>query len=177
GYDTMLAALELAVRRGCDAELELRGPQMTDDERAHRQELEARVAGSAELRDRVRIEPPLPRDRLPELLRGADALLSATQPRSSETLDKVVYEAAACGLPVLASNTALDEFLSGLPVELRFRARDAESLAEGLVAFAAADAGTRREAGLELRRRVVAGHSVESWADAVAGIVTAERRK
>ena len=59
----------------------------------------------------------------------------------SETLDKVVYEAAACGVPVIASNTALDEFLAGLPVELRFRARDAESLAETLLDFAAAGLG------------------------------------
>ena len=35
GYDTMLEALELAVRRGLDAQLEIRGPQLTDDERAH----------------------------------------------------------------------------------------------------------------------------------------------
>ncbi len=45
---------------------------------------------------------------------------------------------------MIASNSALDEFLGGLPVELRFRARDAESLADTLLAFAAA--GPRRRA-------------------------------
>ena len=60
--------------------------------------------------------------RAARLLAATDALLSATQPRASETLDKVVYEAAACGVPVLASNPALDEFLGGLPLELRFPA-------------------------------------------------------
>ena len=74
------------------------------------------MRASPELRDRVRIEPPLPRDELPALLAGADALLSATQPRGSETLDKVVYEAAACEVPVVASNAALKEFLDGLPL-------------------------------------------------------------
>ena len=177
GYETMLDALELAVRRGCDAELEIRGPDLTDDERAHRRELEARVAASAELRDRVRIEPPLPRDRLPELLAGADALLSATQPRESETLDKVVFEAAACGVPLLASNTALEEFLAGLPLELSFPPRDAERLAERIVALAAAGPAVRAEVGRELRRRVVAGHSVGSWADAVTRIVADQTRK
>ena len=81
GYETMLAALELAVAAGVDAELELRGPQLTDDERAHRRELEATVAGSDVLRTRVRIEPPAPRAELPRLLAATDALLSATQPR------------------------------------------------------------------------------------------------
>lgn len=176
GYDTMLRALELASARGLDARLELRGPQLTEDEAAHRRELEAIVSGSELLRDRVRIEPPLARDEIPARLRESDALLSATQPRESETLDKVVYEAAACGIPVIASNTALEEFLAGLPVELRFRARDAESLAQTLLDFSAAAPEARREAGAELRRRVVAGHSVESWARQVAEIVAAQTR-
>ncbi len=177
GYDTMLAALELATEQGLDARLELRGPQLTADEEAHRRELEAVAAASDALRDRVRIEPPLARDEIPALLRASDALLSATQPRTSETLDKVVYEAAACGVPVIASNTALDEFLAGLPVELRFRARDAESLAQTLLGFSAAGRHARRDAGVELRRRVVAQHSVEAWADTVAEIVAAQTRE
>jgi glycosyltransferase involved in cell wall biosynthesis len=177
GYDTMLQALEVATERGLDAQLELRGPHLTEDEEAHRHELEAIVAESHVLRDRVRIEPPLARDAIPARLRAADALLSATQPRESETLDKVVYEAAACGVPVIASNTALDEFLTGLPVELRFEARDAEGLAETLLAFGAAGPTARRAAGAELRRRVVAGHSVESWANAVTKIVAAQTRE
>jgi glycosyltransferase involved in cell wall biosynthesis len=171
GYDTMLEALELAVRRGSEARLEIRGPQLTEDERAHRRELEEAVLASPELRDRVRIEPPLARDELPALLARADALVSATQPRGSETLDKVVYEAAACEVPVLASNAALKEFLGGLPLELSFPPRDAEALADRLVALAAAGPAVRAETGAELRRRVVAGHSVASWADAVTATV------
>lgn len=171
GYDTMLGALEHAVARGVDAELEIRGPQLTDDERAHAAELRERIAVSSSLRERVRIEPPLPRAELPALLRRADALLSATQPRSSETLDKVVYEAAATAVPVLASNTALADFLAGLPLALSFVAGDAEGLAERLAALAAADPATRRETGLALRARVVEGHSVGHWADAVARLV------
>lgn len=177
GYDTMIQALAVATERGLDAQLEIRGPHLTEDEEAHRQELEATVAESEILRDRVRIEPPLARDEIPARLRASDALLSATQPRESETLDKVVYEAAACGVPVIASNTALDEFLAGLQVELRFKARDSEGLADTLLAFAAAGPTVRRDAGAELRGRVVAGHSVESWADSVTRIIAAQTRE
>lgn len=177
GYDTMLAGLERALAAGVDAELELRGPQLTEDERAHATELRAAVAASPALAGRVRIEPPLPRSELPQLLWSADLLLSATQPRGSETLDKVVYEAAACGLPVLASNSALAEFLSGLPLELRFAVRDPGSLAAALRAFAEADAATRAATGAELRRRAVEGHSVDAWADAVVGAVAGPGRK
>ena len=175
GYDTMLAALERATAAGLNGRLEIRGPQLTDDERVHRQELEAAIAESGLLRERVVIEPPLPRAELPAVLAESDALLSATQPLGSETLDKVVYEAAACGVPVLASNVALSEFLGGLPVELRFPVRDADRLADLLLELAAAGAEARAEVGAELRRRVVAGHSVESWADAVVAAVADSR--
>jgi glycosyltransferase involved in cell wall biosynthesis len=167
GYDTMLAGLEHAVTAGIDAELEIRGPQLTDDERAHREELEAAVEANPALKGRVRIEPPVPRAELPERLWAVDALVSATQPRASETLDKVVYEAAACGVPVLVSNTALAEFVAGLPLELAFPARDDRALGHRIAALAAADQAELAETGAELRRRVVNGHSVESWADAV----------
>jgi glycosyltransferase involved in cell wall biosynthesis len=177
GYDTMLAALERATAAGLDAKLEIRGPQLTDDERLHRQELEAAIAESGLLRERVRMEQPLPRNELPALLAGSDALLSATQPLGSETLDKVVYEAAACGVPVLASNDALYEFLDDLPVELRFPVRDADNLARLLLELAAAGPEIRSETGAELRRRVIAGHSVDSWADAVVAAVSGLRRE
>jgi glycosyltransferase involved in cell wall biosynthesis len=173
----MLDALERAVAQGLDAELEIRGPQLTGDERAHAAELRERIASSPSLRDRVRIEPPLARAEVPALLRDADALLSATQPRESETLDKVVYEAAASGVPVLASNTALAAFLAGLPLELAFPARDADALAERLLALASAAPAVRRETGLELRRRVVEQHSVAHWADQVARIVARQARE
>ena len=61
GYETMLAGLERALADGVDAELEIRGPQLTDDERAHVAELRQAVASSPALAGRVRIEPPLPR--------------------------------------------------------------------------------------------------------------------
>ena len=171
GYDTMLDALELAVERGCDAHLEIRGPQLTPDEEAHADELRSRVAASERLRTRVALEPALPREALPSLLAGADALLSATQPRETETLDKVVYEAAACEVPVVASNSALAEFLGGLPLALSFAPRDPDQLADRLLELAAAAAEVRAATGAELRRRVVSGHSVGSWADAVAATV------
>ena len=177
GYETMLEGLRIAVDGGLDAELELRGPALTDDESAHRSELEQAVDGSEKLRGRVRIEPPVPRDEIPAMLRGADVLLSATQPHGGETLDKVVYEAAACGVPIVASNDALREFVDGLSLRLLFPARDADALAGVLLGLVAAGPEERRRAGLELRRRVVAQHSVESWADAVTALVTAERRK
>jgi glycosyltransferase involved in cell wall biosynthesis len=167
GYGTLLDGFGLAVADGLDATLEIRGPELTDDERAHRAELGARVAADRVLAARVRLAPPVVRDKVPALLAAADALVSATEPRGGETLDKVVYEAAACAVPVVASNTALAEFLDDLPLRLRFRARDGRDLAGVLAGLGAAGAEMRAEAGTALRLRVESGHSVGSWADAV----------
>lgn len=171
GHETTLAGLALAVERGLDAELELRGPALTDDEQAHRLELERAIASSPALRRRAQIMPAVPREEIPAALRAADALVSATQPRGGETLDKVVYEAAACGVPVVASNAALAEFLDGLSLTLAFPPRDADALARVLLELDAAGAAERRRTGLELRRRVAEQHSLASWADAVAALV------
>jgi glycosyltransferase involved in cell wall biosynthesis len=171
GYGTLLDGFRLALDDGLDATLELRGPELTEDERRHRGELEARLARDPVLAARVTLAAPVVRDEIPALLAAADALVSATEPTGAETLDKVVYEAAACAVPVLASNTALAEFLGGLPLELRFRARDPRDLARVLVAFAGAPPGERAAVGAELRRRVETSHSLGSWADAVLGAV------
>jgi len=176
GYTTMLAGLELATGHGLDATLEIRGPVLTDAERAHLDELRAIVGASPVLRERVALEPPLPREAIPALLADADVLLSATQPEGSETLDKVVYEAGAAGVPVLSSNVALDEFLGGLPVRLRFARKDPADLARVLMELDAAGAAVRAQVGEELRLRVEAGHSVESWADAVLRELGSVRR-
>ena len=169
GYDTMLEALE----PGCPARLRraARDPRAAADRRRARTPARAgggRRAPRPSCATASRIEPPLPRDELPALLAGADALLSATQPRGSETLDKVVYEAAACGVPVLASNAALKEFLGGLPLELSLPAAGRRGAGRAARRPRGGRArGRARETGAELRRRVVAGHSVGSWADAV----------
>jgi hypothetical protein len=75
--------------------------------------------------------------------------------------DKVVYEAAASCLPVLASNPVFDDLL---PPELRFDRDDPDSLAERLRTL-----DPRRRP--ELRELVARYHSVEHWADGVLATV------
>jgi glycosyltransferase involved in cell wall biosynthesis len=77
--------------------------------------------------------------------------------------DKVVYEAAAACVPVLASNPVFDDLL---PAELRFERDDVEGLAERLRTLAA----HRRP---ELRETVIRRHSVEHWADELVATVSA----
>jgi glycosyltransferase involved in cell wall biosynthesis len=164
GLTTLLDAF---ARADLDATLELRGPSLTDDERAHRAELEAGAARDG----RVRVEPALPRAEVPALLRSVDVVVSPAEPRAGATLDKAVYEAAASARPVVTTNALLEPFLGGLPLELLAPPRNPEALAAVLAAVVAAPPDVRAGVGAELRRRVVAQHSLEHWADAVISIV------
>jgi glycosyltransferase involved in cell wall biosynthesis len=167
GFMTLLDALERACADGLDATLELRGPATTDEERRHRAELKEAIQRPV-LAGRVRLEEPVSRDRVPDLMRGFDVVVNPTKGQTrGGALDKVVYESAACAVPVVACNPHFDGFLGGLPLELRFASADPDDLARVLRAFASAGATERTETGRELRRRAEASHSVEAWADGV----------
>src|SRR4249920_597750 len=131
--------------------LDVHGPELSDDEHAHRAELEQLVAALG-LEERVTIGDPVPRADIPSHFATHDALVNNMRAGAP---DKVVYEAAASCLPVLASNPVFDDLL---PSELRFDRDDPESLAERLRTL-------DRRRRPELRELVVRNHSVAHWAD------------
>ncbi len=137
-----------------DVQLSVHGPSLTDEERRHRDEL-TRLVAELGLGQRVRIGDPVPREDVPALLAGADALVNNMLAGAP---DKVVYEAAATCMPVLASNPIFDSLL---PAELRFPREDSAALAERIRGLAGLDRAT---IGRELRASVLRDHSVESWA-------------
>ncbi len=168
GRTSPAKGLETAVRAVAlvgDATLEIRGPSLTPEERAHHIVLE-RLAADLGVADRVRVEPPVGRDEVPRLLGRFDALVNDM--RAGAT-DKVVFEAAASCLPVFASNPAFDRLL---PDALRFPTGDAEALAQRLRAFQHAD---RAALGTALRERVLREHAVEGWAERVLASTGASR--
>jgi glycosyltransferase involved in cell wall biosynthesis len=163
-----LTTVVRAVAAVAGARLEVHGPAMTDAEHAHRRELEALVAelGAG---GRVALGDPVPRERVPELLAYADAVVNNMRAGAA---DKIVLEAAASCVPVLASDPGWAETLDGLDLPLRFARDDPASLAARLEALAAAGPETRARVGRELRRRVEQRHSVESWARGVVAAST-----
>ena len=154
GIATILRAAELVD----GVELELHGVALNELERRHRAELEGL---GFPLGDAV------PRADVPALFANADVLVNNMEAGAP---DKVVYEAAAACLPVLASNPVFDELFEGYP--LSFERDSPESLAERLRWFAALGTAARAEIGRALRERVSERHSVETWAD---GILAAAR--
>jgi glycosyltransferase involved in cell wall biosynthesis len=149
GIETILRAVDQVE----GAEVELHGAALNELERRHRAELQE--LGHA-LGDAV------PRAQIPELFARADVLVNNMQAGAP---DKVVYEAAAACLPVLASNPVFDELFTGYP--LTFDRESPESLADRLRWFASLSDTERAEIGRTLRERVARHHSVDTWADGI----------
>jgi glycosyltransferase involved in cell wall biosynthesis len=149
GIETILRAAQQV--DGLD--VELHGAALNELERRHRDEL-ARLG--------VPLGDAVPRAEVPALLARSDVLVNNMEAGAP---DKVVYEAAAACLPVLASNPVFDDLFAGYP--LFFERDSADSLAERLRWFAALGAAERAEIGRTLRERVAKSHSVDTWADGV----------
>jgi glycosyltransferase involved in cell wall biosynthesis len=142
-----------AVSQVDGATVEVHGAALSDLERSHRHEIE---------RFGYELGEAVPRARLSELFARSDVLVNNMRAGAP---DKVVYEAAAACLPVLASNPVFDELFGEHP--LLFERDDAGSLSERLRWLAALSSDERGEIGRALRERVAERHSVETWADGV----------
>jgi glycosyltransferase involved in cell wall biosynthesis len=154
GIETIVRAVEQVE----GVALELHGVALNELERRHREELEALG---------IRLGESVPRAEVPDLFAKADLLINNMEAGAP---DKVVYEAAAACLPVLASNPVFDELFAGFP--LSFERASPESLADRLRWFSALGSAERAEIGRRLRERVARHHSVDAWAD---GILAAAR--
>lgn len=146
GLGTIAAAAERA-----GVELELRGPSLTDEERAYRATL-------------PNVQEAVPRTEIAAVYARAGALVNNMR---SGALDKVVFEAAAASLPVLVSNPGFAELVAGIEPSLTFAQDDVDELTTRIRALVDAGAGERARIGRELRARVERSHSVDHWADRV----------
>ena len=155
-----LEAVLRAVAEVENARLVAHGPALSDDERAHRDEL-ARLVVELRLDARVTLGDAVPRTSVHELLTATDALVNNMRAGAP---DKVVYEAAASCVPVLASNPVFDTLLDP---EQRFDRDSPAQLAERIRALAALSPDERAALGRRLRERVEQSHSVGSWARGV----------
>jgi glycosyltransferase involved in cell wall biosynthesis len=156
GLDVVVRAVALVE----GATLDVHGPALSEDERAQREELDELVDGLG-LGGRVTLSEAVPRTEIPGLLASHDALVNNMRAGAP---DKVVYEAAASCLPVLASNPVFDTLLDS---DQRFDRDSAGELADRIRKLVSLDVSARAALGTRLRERVQEGHSVESWARGV----------
>jgi glycosyltransferase involved in cell wall biosynthesis len=166
GLEVVLRAVSAAQARGADVRLDVHGPALNRMEQQHRSRM-SELVDALGLAECVRLGDAVDRRNLSQVFAAHDVLVNNMRPGAP---DKVVYEAAAACLPVLASNPVFDTLLDE---RLRFEPDDAAALADRLVEFSAIPEAARAEIGRTLRERVVGAHSVEHWAEQV---VTTVRR-
>ena len=152
-----LVTILRAVEQVPEVRLRIVGPSLTEEERMHRIALDQLVIELG-LLDRVDISGPVPRQAIPSLYADVDTLVNDMREGAA---DKVVYEAAATCLPVIASNPAFDTLL---PERLRFEHGNPESLADAIRFVLEAD---RQALGRTLHGTVTREHSIDVWADRV----------
>jgi len=155
GLSTVVRAVRIAVDRGVDVGLHVSGPVSYEEARLCREELSVLVAQLG-LGERVELGGPVRHEELPAAFRDTDLLVNNARGGA----DKIVYEAAASCVPVVASNPAHHSLLEP---QWRFDDDDPEGLATCFERLARLEAPARMELGRELREQVVRGHSLESW--------------
>ena len=154
GLDVVLRAV---AESDAGLTLDAYGPSLSAEERTHRNALE-RLVVDLGLSERVLLGDAVSRTEIPALFAAHDALVNNMRAGAP---DKVVYEAGAACLPVLASNPVFNSFLDE---EQRFPREDPAALARRIRTLANMNRADRAEIGRRLRERVEAGHSVQSWA-------------
>ena len=169
GLETIVQAVGVLRKRGIDASLECHGTRTEPAEQDHYEAL-VRLVTAEGLDDAVILGPPVPRGDVPLVLRRATALVNNMRAGAP---DKVVFEAAASCVPVLVSNPSFDDLLEGLG-PLRFPRDNANALADAVSGLVALSQAERSAIGHELRSRVSARHSVDSWADAVVRLAAGQ---
>jgi glycosyltransferase involved in cell wall biosynthesis len=165
GVGTILRAVRLVLDRGVDLRLDVYGNTPNDEAREERGVL-ARAVDDLGLTERVQLHDAVARAEAIRLLGQADLLVN----NAPGGADRVVYEAGASGIPVIASNRAHADFLDP---DAFFERDDAEGLADRIAALAALSPAERDEIGRRLRDRVQRENSVDSWATgllAAAGV-------
>ncbi len=171
-FPMIIEALRRVRNHGVPATLRIVGPATTDAERRHRADLDAMIADPA-LTGAVSLHAGIEHACVPRLLSRSSALVNATADGSA---DKTVFEAAACGRPVLAASRAFDGLLEGLPLDLRFAPDDLDGLTERIVGLARASNAELALISSELRSRVEREHSNDHWADQVVAVSQAVSR-
>ena len=162
GLPEILRALRIVRDRGLDVTLEMRGPTLVPGEEQHKREIEA-LARELELAPPVlELGGMVEREELPECFAVTDVVVC-----NHISPDKIIYEAAGSGVPVLASHPAFDELFEGIEPPLMFDHAFPESLADRLQALLETAPERRRAIGALLRERVAERHSVGHWADEI----------
>lgn len=165
--DEMIEGVRIVRERGLDVRIDVHGTTGAPALEAYKRQLEEMVA-RPEYREFASVGGPIPRTDLPPVYGEADIVAS-----DFISPDKIVLEACSSCRPVVVSDKSFDRFLAGIEPPLMFERGRPETFADRIEALVALSDEERYAIGKELRERVRAQHSVETWADAILRLADA----
>jgi glycosyltransferase involved in cell wall biosynthesis len=165
GYEVFIEAARILVheKRRKDIRFSI---YAAPDDPAYRTKLETLVQAS-DLADFFTLRPPLTYSAMRDLYLESDVLV---HPSNTESLDKVVLEAMACGRPVITSTSPYRSVLGRYTDGLMFQKNRADELAGKIERLLALPAHEYRALGAALRQIVMQGHSLNRLADQIVGV-------
>lgn len=163
--DILIDAVGLLRQRGIAVHLRFIG-DVTNG--AYLEVLRERVT-QAGLDDAIEFAGPLGFDQIAGAYHQADVMVSASQTGS---IDKVILEAMACGLPVITSNEAFVPVLKPWEPLLLMPPDDPAALAERVASLMALSSAERDALGGELRALVVRDYGIHQMMDRLMRVMT-----
>lgn len=160
--EDIVRAVALLQERGIAASLTCVGGMHMPGDEQYKTSLLA-LAERLGVGDRIRLLGPLAQQHLFAQYQDHDVLVNA----SPNGPDKVVYEAAAAGLPVMAALPSFVPFFDKHAVTLSFALNEPTTLADRLTVFAGLSAEQRALVGWDLRDQVIAHHSLPQLIDRI----------
>jgi glycosyltransferase involved in cell wall biosynthesis len=168
-YETVLEAVASpALAAYPDLTAEFVGGVHSDGEAAYFASLRER-ARTLGIADRVQFVAGLPYAQIVPTYQRATLFATAS---ATGSLDKVVLEAAACGVLPIVCNPSFRQVFGEWWPALSFTDRDdAAGLSDRLADWLGRSPETRRAAALAIRAEIGRAHGVDHWADAVVGMI------
>jgi glycosyltransferase involved in cell wall biosynthesis len=163
--DILIDAVELLRQRGIAVHLRFIG-DVTNG--AYLEVLRERVT-QAGLDDAIEFAGPLGFEQIAGAYHQADVMVSASQTGS---IDKVILEAMACGLPVITSNEAFVPVLKPWEPLLLMPPDDPAALADRVASLMALSSADRDALGHELRALVVRDYGIHQMMDRLMRVMT-----
>jgi glycosyltransferase involved in cell wall biosynthesis len=170
GYEKVLDAVASpALAAHGSLTVELVGGVHSPSEAAYLESLKER-ARSLGIADRVQFVDGLPYAQIVPTYQRATLFATAS---ATGSMDKVVLEAAACGLPPVVCNPAFRQLFGETWPTLSFNNRDdVAGLSSRLADWLGRSSAERRTVAQVLREEIGRSHSVDHWADAVIGMMS-----
>jgi glycosyltransferase involved in cell wall biosynthesis len=168
-YETVIDALATGpLARRTDFRVELLGGVHSASEAAYLDGLRARARKHG-LERRIAFVEGVPHAEIVPTYQRATLFATAS---ATGSLDKVVLEAAACGLSPIVCNPAFRDLFGDRWSELSFdESGDVTGLSDRIATWLDRSPDERRDVALKIRTEIARSHSVDHWADSVVGMI------